>query len=153
MGGIADLTSRLQNCRLVALDSMIIAYHFADAPRYAPLTQVIFDALEAGQLAGMTTTITLAEVLTAPAKLNNQEALQSYEIYLSHFPNLQLVPVDTALARETALVRAATGLRTPDAVNVAAARLAGAAAIITNDHRWVGKVAQPALILLSDYLA
>ena len=42
-----------------------------------------------------------------------------YNLYLTHFPNLRLVPLDADLARETALVRAATGLRTPDAVQVA----------------------------------
>ena len=43
-----------------------------------------------------------------------------------------MVPLDEALARETARVRAITGLRTPDATQVATARLAGADAIATD---------------------
>jgi predicted nucleic acid-binding protein len=59
------------------------------------------------------------------------------------------MPLDVALARETALVRGETGLRTPDAIQVAAARLAGA--IVTNDRRWVGRVVTPAVVVLEDY--
>jgi predicted nucleic acid-binding protein len=64
-----------------------------------------------------------------------------------------MLAMDTALARETSLVRAATGLRTPDAIQVAAARLARADAIVTNDHRWDGKVTNSALVILYDYVA
>jgi len=74
-----------------------------------------------------------------------------YELYLTHFPHLRLAPLDTTLARETALVRATSGLRMPDAVQVAAARLAGADAIVTNDHRWAGRVQGPAVLMLDDY--
>ncbi len=62
------------------------------------------------------------------------------------------MPLDADLARETALVRAVTGLRTPDAVQVATARLSGADAIVTNDRRWAGQVKEPALVMLDDYV-
>jgi hypothetical protein len=52
---------------------------------------------------------------------------------------------------ETTLVRAETGVRKPDAVQVAAERLAGADAILTNDRRWAGWVARSALVMLDDY--
>ena len=39
-----------------------------------------------------------------------------------------------------------------NAVNLAAARLYGADAIVTNDRRWVGRVTEPAVVLLDDYL-
>ena len=60
--------------------------------------------------------------------------------------------LDIALAREAARVRASTRLRMPDAIQVAAVRLSGADAIVTNDHRWVRRVTQPALVLLDDYV-
>lgn len=152
MGGVADLRQALLACHLVALDTMVFSYHLADSPRYIPLTSVILETIESGQIAGLMTTVTLVEVLTAPAQARQRRAMDDYEIYLTHFPNLRLVPLDVTLAREAALVRAATGLRTPDAVNIAAARLYGAEAIVTNDHRWVGRVSTPAVILLDEYL-
>nr|HID14028.1 type II toxin-antitoxin system VapC family toxin [Anaerolineae bacterium] len=119
---------------------------------YAPLTSVILETIESGKVAGMTTTITLVELLTVPAQGNDRRAMQEYELYLTHFPNLRIVPLDTALAWEAALARAATGLRMPDAIQIAAARLHGADGIVTNDHRWVQRVTQPALVLLDDYV-
>ena len=150
--GVDELRRRLTGLRLVALDTMVFAYHLADHPRYSPLTTVVLEAVESGQIAGVTTTVTLAEILTAPAKTGDRRALQDYELYLTRFPNLRIMPLDVALARETALVRGETGLRTPDAVQVAAAHLAGADAIVTNDRRWAGRVVAPAVVVLEEYV-
>ncbi len=151
MGSVADLRRSLAGCRTLALDTMVFSYHLANSPRYITLTSAVLEAVESGQVAGLITTLTLAEVLAAPAQADNRIALQDYEIYLTHFPNLRLVPLDVPLAREAALVRAC-GLRMPDAINVAAARLYGADAIVTNDRRWAGRVTAPAVLLLDDYL-
>ena len=150
--GVDDFRRRLTGLRLVALDTMVFAYHLADHPRYSPLTTVVLEAVESGRVAGITTTVTLAEILTAPAKTGDQRALQDYELYLTRFPNLLIVPLDVALAREAAFVRGETGLRTPDAIQVAAARLAGADAIVTNDRRWVGRVVAPSVVVLDEYV-
>ncbi len=150
--GIDDFRRRLADLRLVALDTMVFIYHLAGHPRYSELTTAVLAAVEAGQLAALTTTVTLAEILTAPAKVGDRQALQDYELYLTRFPNLRIVPLDVALARETALVRGETGLRTPDAIQVAAARLAGADAILTNDRRWAGRVDRPAVVVLEEWV-
>jgi predicted nucleic acid-binding protein len=136
----------------LALDTMVFSYHLFDHPQYAPLTSVVLDAIESGKVAGLTSAITVAEVLTVPALARNRRAMQDYELYLTHFPNLRIVPLDTTLARETAWVRAASRLRMPDAAQVAAARLSGADAMVTNDRRWLGKVSEPRLVLLGNYL-
>ena len=151
MGSVADLRRALAGCHLLALDTIVFSYHLAASPRYAPLTSAVLEAVESGQVPALITTLTLAEVLAAAAQAGSRQALQDYEIYLTHFPNLRLVPLDVPLAREAALVRAC-GLRMPDAINVAAARLYGADAILTNDRRWAGRVATPAVWLLDDYL-
>jgi len=150
--GIEDLLAEISAHRLLLVDTPIFSYHLADHPRYAPLTGVILEAIESGRVAGLTSAVTVAEILTLPAQAGDVEAMQDYELFLTNFPNLRLVSLDVPLARETALVRAATGLRTPDAVQIAAARLYGADAIITNDHRWAALVSTPVVILLDAYL-
>lgn len=150
--GVDSLRQILDGYPLVFLDTMVFSYQLANHPRYAPLTSVVLKAVESGQIAGLTSTVTLAEILTLPAKAGDQRAMQDYELYLTHFPNLVVVSLDTALARETARVRAATGLRMPDAIQVATARLARADAIVTNDRRWTGRVTDPALVMLDSYL-
>jgi len=150
--GVKELRRVVSGYTLLALDTMVFSYHLSNHPRYTPLTRVVLGAIESGEVAGLITTVTLAEVLTVPAQAGDRRATLDYELYLTHFPNLRLVPLDIALARETALVRGASKLRVPDAVQVAAARLAGADGIVTNDRRWLGRVTQPALVMLGDYL-
>ena len=150
--GVDALRTRLARVRMVLLDTMVFAYHLADHPDYVTLTAALLSAVESGTLAGLATTVTLAELLTQPARAGNHRAMQEYELFLTHFPHLQLVPLDKDLAWETALVRAETGLATPDAIQVAAGRLHTADVIVTNDLRWRGRVARPELVFLDDYL-
>ena len=150
--GIEQLEETMGAHRLLLVDTPVFSYHLSDHPRYAPLTAVILAAIETGRVAGLISTVTVAEILTLPAQAGDQQAMQDYELFLTSFPNLRLAPLDLPLARETALVRAATGLRTPDAVQVAAARLYGADAIVTNDHRWAARVTSPVVYLLDSYL-
>jgi predicted nucleic acid-binding protein len=150
--GIEALRAAIPAARLLLLDSPVFSYHLADHPRYAELTTTILQMVESGAVSALTTTITLAEVLTLPAQSGNDDALLEYELFLTHFPNLQIVPLDTELARETARVRGQTRLRTPDAVQIAAARLHGVDAIVTNDHAWRKRLDSPAILLLDDFL-
>ena len=150
--GVEALGESLSKCRVLMLDTMVFSYHLSGHPGYTPLTSTILRAVESGAVAALTTTITLAELLTRPAQEKDRQALRDYELYLTNFPNLKLVPLDAAVAREAALVRATTGLRMPDAIQVAAARINGADTIVTNDRAWLGKVSAPALLILGDYL-
>ena len=152
MGKVRELRRAISDHKSLLLDTMIFSYHLSNHPRYVSLAAAILEAVESGDVMGLTTTVTLAELLTVPAKSNNRQAMQEYELYLTHFPNLRMIPLDTNLARETAIVRAATGLRMPDAVQIAAARISGADGIVTNDQRWTKLVVQPPLVLLDDYV-
>jgi predicted nucleic acid-binding protein len=147
-----DLRRDLAIHQRILLDTMVFSYQLANHPRYAPLAGAVLEAIESGQVAGLTTTITLTELLTVPAQAGDRQALYDYELYLTRFPNLEILPLDETLARETALVRGATGLRTPDAIQVAAARLSGAGALVTNDRRWARQITEPPLLILDDYL-
>jgi len=149
--GLEEIGQALAGLRLVLLDTMVFSYHLADYPPYAPLTTAILEAVERGAPAGLTTTLTLAEVLTAPAQAGDDAAMLDYELFLTHFPNLRIVPLDAGLAREAARVRAETHLRLPDAIQVAAGRLAGVDALITNDQEW-SRVSWPRVLLLDEYV-
>lgn len=149
--GVEELSAALQPYRLLFLDTMVFSYHLGDHPVYASLTALILRRVEQNVVSALTTTVTLAEVLTRPAQVGNRDAVADYRLYLANFPNLRIVPLDLALAERVAWVRAETRLRMPDAVQIAAAQLHGADCIITNDRAWAGRFAAPALLVLDDY--
>ena len=150
--GLDSLLRTIDDCRLLMLDTMVFSYHLSDHPQYAPLTQVILEAVESGAVPAVTSTMTLAELLTMAARTDDRRAMEEYELYLTHFPNLQLIPLGVEVARQAALIRAETSLRMPDAVQVATARIAGADMIVTNDRRWERTISQPPLILLDRFV-
>lgn len=150
--GIAQLQQALASHHLIGVDTMVWIYLLDEHPRYADLAMTVFALIEQGTVQGVTSTLTLAEILTAPARAGNTQAMQDYELYLTHFPHLQLMPPSVEIVRQAALVRAGTNLKMPDAIQIATAIHAGATALVSNDKQWRNRVNQPMLVLLDDYL-
>lgn len=150
--GVAEFRQALVSYDRVAVDTMIFIYLLDDNPQYAALASALFELIEASELEGITSTLTMAEVLTFPARQGNTAAMQGYELYLTNFPNLRLISLDTNVARTAATVRARTRVKMPDAVQIATALALSADAIVSNDKQWRNKFADPTLILLDDYL-
>lgn len=49
---------------MIGLDTPLFIYHFEDHPRYIALTEIIFTALEKRMNKGITSYLTLMEILT-----------------------------------------------------------------------------------------
>ncbi|MGA7341056.1 MAG: PIN domain-containing protein [Terracidiphilus sp.] len=60
---------------------------------------------------------------------------RQYSRILLNAPNLRLLAVSPEIADEAARIRAAHGLKTPDSIQLATARLENATAFLTNDAR------------------
>lgn len=150
--GVAALAAALTTHPIVFVDTMVIVYLLENHPVYADVAATVMNTIEQGVVTGVTSMLTLAELLTGPALAGNLTALRDYELYLTNFPNLTLHPIDADVARKVATVRAATGLRTPDAIQLATAELAGATAIVGNDKGWKGKTGALDLLLLDAFL-
>jgi len=128
---------------------MVFIYHLQDHPRYSPLTQLLLEAWEMGRNAGVISVITLLEVLLKPRREGNMEAARDYLELLTTYPNLMIVEVDLQVAELASDLRARYGVRTPDALQVAAALRAGATVFITNDRR-LKRVAELEVVLLDE---
>jgi predicted nucleic acid-binding protein len=120
----------------VALDTSVFIYHFEDHPRYRDLTGRILRTISRGECRAVVSELTLLELLVRPLKLERQDVADEYEALLSHFPNLELVPIFRRVVLRAAILRARYGLRTPDALILATAILQGATLAITNDRQW-----------------
>jgi predicted nucleic acid-binding protein len=134
LGVAGSLRPFLRRHRVVGADSMVFIYHLEDHPRYAPITQVIFDEWERGPSAGATSVVTIMEVLVKPLRDGRRQVADEYRRLLSSFPNLAIVEIDREVARRAADLRARHGIRTPDALQIAAALNHGATGFVTNDE-------------------
>ena len=127
------LQNFLKNHSVIGLDTSIFIYHLEDHPRYSPLTEIIFSALENGINKGVTSYLTLMEILVKPKTEGLLQVARDYEYYLTTFPNLTFYEMGLDVARQASDLRSADRIKAPDAIQVATAILCGASAFLTND--------------------
>ncbi|MDD5368053.1 MAG: type II toxin-antitoxin system VapC family toxin [Anaerolineaceae bacterium] len=132
---MGQLSQRLGSFSKVGLDTSVFIYHFEKHPIYSPLTQELLSDIEKGVRKGITSTITLMEIIVKPLSLGRYDIARKYEALLMNFPNLEVVDLDRDVIRQAARLRAEYRLRPPDALQVSACLLGGAEAFITNDHQ------------------
>ena len=107
--------------------------------------------MERGDIQVVTSTVTLTEVLVHPYKHGNRRLAHQYSRILLNTRNLKTLPVSAEIADEAAQIRAAYGLKTPDSIQIATARLGGATSFLTNDER-LPSIPGLELILLDRFL-
>jgi predicted nucleic acid-binding protein len=123
----------LKNHPLIGLDSSIFIYHLEDHPRYSPLTEIIFNALEKGANKGITSYLTLMEILAKPKAEGLLHVVRDYEYYLTTFPNLTFYEMGLEVARKASDLRAEERIKAPGAIQLATAMLYGVTGFLTND--------------------
>ena len=100
---------------------------------------------------GVTSVLTLTELLAKPLQLGRRGLAARYEALLRVTPNLLLADVDAEIARQAAVLRATYRLRTPDAIQVAACLVHGATAFVTNDAR-LRRIDELTVLVLADHI-
>jgi predicted nucleic acid-binding protein len=138
--------------RVVAFDSAPVIYFIEEHPLYLGLADELFDALDRGQAQGMTSTLTLMEVLVRPLRAGRRDLVEAYRRLLTRAMGIALHPVDERTCESAAQLRAnQPWLRTPDALQVATALEHGADLMVTNDDRW-RRLREIQIVVLKDYV-
>jgi len=137
--------------KIIGLDSMVFIYHFEENQLYSPLTFSIFESLEKGNFNGITSTLTLLEILVKPKKENNLLLTERYKLLFETFPNLQVKTLNENIADIASTLRANYNIDTPDAVQIATSLEAKADIFITNDET-LKKISEIKVLLLSEML-
>ena len=120
----------------VALDSVAFIYFIEEHPRYLPLLEPVFAAIDGGRLRAVTSSLTLLEVLVVPFRAEDLPLAARYEGLLTRSRGLHMVEIDREQLRAAAQLRAAhRRVRTPDALQLSAALSGGCTAMLTNDRR------------------
>jgi predicted nucleic acid-binding protein len=137
----------------VYLDTNVFIYALNGFPPYVPLLTELFDAIGAGSLVAVASELTLAEMLVVPFRRGDTSEEERCRAIFRASPGVELQPVSIAVLEGTARLRAALpALRTPDAIHVATAQLAGCDTFVTNDAR-LRAIPQLPVLLLSDLTA
>lgn len=119
----------------VALDTACFIYFIEEHPRYLAALEPIFAAVAAGRMQVVTSALTLLEVLVVPYRAGDDGLADRYEQLLTRSRGLRVVDLDRTQLRAAAQLRAVHArLRTPDALQMAAALSARCVALVTNDR-------------------
>lgn len=100
------LDESLADVNRICFDTMSIIYFVEAHPRYVPLVRSIFRRINAEQLTGIASTVTLLEVLVRPLRLGNAMLAENYRRFLSASGNFELRPVTESIAETAADLRA-----------------------------------------------
>jgi predicted nucleic acid-binding protein len=95
------------------------------------------------------------ELLVRPLRVSPPAAAHVHA-FLSHTPNLTLLPIDLHVAQEAASLRATHNFKTPDAFVIATGIVSQVHHLVTNDKLWRARLApiksRVAITLLRDYI-
>lgn len=133
------------------LDTAPLIYLFEEHDQFLRPVEDLLDQAYALQVQMVTSLVTYIEILTLPTRLGDSRLAARYRDFLTNSENLSLYPINLAVADEATRLRADYGLRTPDAIQMATARVCGADVFVTND-RALNRVAGLDVVVVSDLL-
>lgn len=148
MGKLAPFISG----RLVAFDTAPLIYYIEENPIYLPLVDELFDSIDSGAARGISSVLTLQEVLVKPLREGMQDIADQYRDVLISPVNIMLANINESICEQAANLRAKyPWLRTPDALQIATAILHNADVIITNDDKWK-RLTEIKIVVLQDLI-
>lgn len=118
---------------VVAIDSAPLIYFIEEHPAYLATLVPFFELVEKKAVSCVTSVVTLTEVLVLPLRHNRLDLADKYRDILLGSSTISTLPITASIARLASEYRATFNLRTPDAYQLAAARIAGATSFLTND--------------------
>ena len=119
----------------VAVDTTIFIYFIEEHPRFLPEITQLFKEADQGRRELITSVLTLLEVLVVPYRAGNRLLAERYEALLTRSRGIRLVELSHDQLRAAAQLRAATSIKTPDALQLVAAIGGGCTTFLTNDRR------------------
>jgi len=145
VGLIADIGSGR-----TAIDTSLFIYFMEEDRRFLPLIEPLFVEADAGARELVTSALTLLEVLVVPYRAGDRSLADRYEQLLTRSRGMRVFDLSRNQLRYAAQLRAATGVKTPDALQLAAAIASGCSAFVTNDRR-IPRISGMRVLQLTDY--
>ena len=119
----------------IGIDTAVFIYFIQEHRDYLPLLEPVFRRADAGAGELITSALTLLEVLVVPYRTGDRALADRYEALLTRSRGIRLIDVSREQLRMAAQLRGATGVKTPDALQLVAGLSAGCQTFLTNDRR------------------
>jgi predicted nucleic acid-binding protein len=119
----------------IAIDTSLFIYFIEDKAPWVDIVDSLFEKVVSSGRILATSELTVCETLVAPLRAGDLAMVARYEELLGRSENVTLVPMDRWNLRAAANIRARFGLKTPDAIQLAAALSLRCTAFVTNDRR------------------
>jgi predicted nucleic acid-binding protein len=143
------ISDALNNVQLIGIETAPFIYYVEQNPTYLDRMRAIFQMVDSGVAQVITSVITLTEVLIMPIQTGHAQYEQEYRDMLLNTANITALSVSAPIAEQAAHLRARYNLRTPDALHIATALVAGCDAFLTNDLR-LKRVAEVRVLALGE---
>lgn len=124
----------------VLIDTSVLIAYFEPADATHDVAVVLIDEfVRSGRNAALVSPVTVMEVLVKPLRVAPKAAAHVHD-FLTHWPNLALLPIDLHVAQEAASLRATYNFKTPDALVIATGIVGQVGHLVTNDKSWRTKL-------------
>lgn len=130
----------------VYADTSIFIYTIEEHPDYYDLLQPLWAQFLSRDLKLLSSELTLLETLVVPIRESDTDLIETYE-WLLLGSHIQLLPIAQTILRAAANLRAATSLKTPDAIHAATALSQECTLFLTNDSQFRTVLGLPAIVL------
>jgi len=131
----------------IGLDTNVLIYYIEEHPVFLKKVEPIIDRIAEGKATGITSYVTLLEMLVKPIKEKRFDLVEQYKEILTS--ELDMVPLDESVSLKAAELRAKYGIKTPDAIQLASVISKNGEVFITNDGR-LDTVKEIKVLTLSD---
>lgn len=118
----------------VGVDTVIFIYFIEEHPQFLRVIERLFREVDVGRMELITSALTLLEVLVVPYRRGDHLLAGRYESILTRSRGVRIADISRDHLRAAAQLRAKTGVKTPDSLQLVAAMAAGCTAFLTNDR-------------------
>lgn len=134
----------------VYLDTMGFIYSVERIESYRSILEPMWRQAQRGRIAVATSELAALETLVKPLREGDRVSERMYRAALDA-AEVRLIPATRTLWEEAARLRAATNLKTPDAIHAASALTRGCSPFITNDSVF-RRVSRLSVLVLEDFI-
>ena len=111
----------------------MLIYYIEEHPIFLKKIEPLIDKIVQGKATGITSYVTLLELLVKPLREKRFDLVEQYKTILQ--AQLDMVAMDESVSIKAAQLRAKYGLKTPDAIQLASVITKNGDVFVTNDER------------------